>query len=72
MFRSSRLYLIISIVCIAVFAVNIVIGKIEIIYRIKTHVHMEGVPEFLVLILAVIFFVISTLIKERSENNKSL
>ncbi|MXW48066.1 MAG: hypothetical protein F4Z97_05460 [Gammaproteobacteria bacterium] len=72
MFRSSRLYLIISIVCIVIFALNIVIGKIEIAYRINTHVHLEGVPEFLVLLLSVIFFVISALIKERSENNKSL
>ncbi len=72
MLRSSRLYLIISIVCIVVFAVNIVIGKIEIAYRINTHVHMEGVPEFLVLLLSVIFFIISTLIKERSENDKLL
>ncbi len=71
MFRKSRLYLILSIVCIAVFAVNIVIGKIEIAYRIDTHVHLEGVPEFLALLASVIFFVISTLIKERSENDKS-
>ena len=71
MFKSSRFYLIVSLLCVAVFAINIVIGKIEIVYRINTNVHMEGVPEFVLLLLAVIFFVISTLIKERSENNNS-
>ncbi|MDE0280816.1 MAG: hypothetical protein OXN16_06995 [Gammaproteobacteria bacterium] len=53
------------------FAVNLVVGKMEVSSRIDTNIHLDGVPEFLLLLVAVMFFVISTLLKERAEANNS-
>lgn len=71
MLKNSRIYLIISISCIVLFAVNLVVGKMEVSSRIDTNIHLDGVPEFLLLLVAVMFFVISTLLKERAEANNS-
>ena len=69
MYKKSRFYTIISAICIAIFVINLILGKIEVTYRIDTVVHLEGVPEFILLLVSVIFFVISTLFKEQSETN---
>lgn len=72
MFKTSRTYLAFSIICIVLFAINLVIGKLEVAYKINSHVHLEGVPEFILLLAAVIFFIISTLLKEQSQfHNKT-
>ena len=71
MLKNSRIYLVISIACIVLFAVNLVVGKMEVSSRIDTNIHLDGVPEFLLLLVAVMFFVISTLLKERAEANNS-
>ncbi len=67
MLKRSRTYLVISIFGIVLFAINLVLGKIEVAYKISTHVHLEGVPEFALLLVSVIFFMISTLLKEQSK-----
>ncbi len=71
MFKKSRFYFVIAAVCIVLFVLNLIVGKIEVTYRIDTIVHLEGVPEFILLLVSVIFFVISTLLKEQSETNKT-
>ncbi len=71
MFKQSRLYLILSSICVVLFVVNLIIGKIEVTYRVDMIVHFEGVAEFVLLLAAVIFFVIGTLFKEQSMANAS-
>ena len=71
MLKNSRVYLIISIACILLFALNLVVGKMEVSSRIDTDIHLDGVPEFLLLLVSVMFFVISTLLKERAEANNT-
>jgi len=69
MFLKSQFYLFVSLTCSFVFFINLVLGKIEVAYRINTIVHFEGVPEFVLLLVAVIFFIISTLLKEQAQSN---
>jgi TRAP-type C4-dicarboxylate transport system permease small subunit len=71
MFKRSRFYFLISSICIVLFVINLIVGKIEVAYRIDTIVHLEGVPEFILLLVSIIFFVISTLLKEQSATNKT-
>ncbi len=69
MFRNSRVYLAASILGIVLFTINLVVGKMEVSSLMPTSMHLDGVPEFLLLLTAIIFFVISTLLKERAETN---
>ena len=43
----------------------------EVSSRIVSNIHLDGVPEFLLLLVSVIFFVISTLLNERAEANNT-
>lgn len=69
--KNSRVCLGVSIACLVLFVANLVLGKLEVSSRIDTNIHLDGVPEFLLLLVCVIFFVISTLLKERAEANNS-
>ena len=71
MLKSSRICLIVSIGCIVLFAINLVVGKMEVSSRIVSNIHLDGVPEFLLLLVSIIFFVISTLLNERAEANNT-
>lgn len=71
MFKKSRFYQIVSAICIVLFVINLIVGKIEVTYRIDTIIHLEGVPEFILLLVSVIFFVIGTLLKEQSKPNNT-
>ncbi|KAA3622539.1 MAG: hypothetical protein DWQ08_12690 [Proteobacteria bacterium] len=71
MFRNGRFFSSASILCVLLFLINLVLGKIEVANKIDTKVHLEGAPEFLLLLASVILFVISTLLKERAEIAKS-
>ena len=66
--KASRYYLAASVVGILLFVGNLILGKVEIAYKIDTLVHLEGVPEFLLLLASVILFVASTLLKERAQD----
>ena len=63
------MYLVVSIFCITLFVINLVVGKMEVSSRLDTNIHLDGAPEFLLLLTSVIFFVISTLLKERAETS---
>ncbi len=68
MSSKSRHFLVASVLCIVLFTVNLVLGKIEVAYKIDTLIHLEGVPEFLLLLVSVVLFVVSALLEERCKD----
>ncbi len=69
MMRRSRNYLLASVLGILLFAINLVLGKLEVAYKIDTVVHLEGVPEFMLLLVSVVLFVVSALLRERAHDD---
>lgn len=67
--RRGRAALILAGAGFAVFVANAVVGKASLLLGAPTPVHLGNVPEFLLLVLAVICFVVAILERERAEAN---
>ncbi len=67
---SSRHFLIIALLGIGLFAANLLVGKLGLIYGWNAWFHLEGVAEFLLLMASTICFVISTLLNEKASNDR--
>jgi hypothetical protein len=53
----------------AVFAANVIAGKVSLLLGVSTPLHVGNVAEFLLLVFAVICFVVAVLEKERARTN---
>lgn len=66
--RVERVSLLACIASFSVFALNVVYGRFAPSFGWNRDVHLDGVPEFLLLFLSAIFFSIAALAAERREN----
>ena len=64
---NSKFFLGIAILLVVIFFVNLAIGKYLVIMKLPTSLHLEGVTEFILLLIAVVFFAISALLKEKAK-----
>ncbi len=62
---TSRFFLRGSLLGIVLFLINLGLGKLALLYQWNLWLHLEGVAEFLLLLITVICFVIGTLLTER-------
>ena len=68
---SGKIALLIAGGFFAIFAANVVIGKIAIVNGATTTPGLGDVGEFLVLFAAVVFFIIACLFRERADSQKN-
>jgi len=62
---ASQFFLRVSLLGISLFLINLGLGKLALLYQWDLWLHLEGVAEFLLLLITVICFVIGTLLNER-------
>lgn len=62
---SSRQFRLLSLLGIILFVVNLVVGKMSLLYGWNVWLHLEGVTEFILLLATTISFVIGTLLDEK-------
>ena len=65
--QPSRYFLFLSLLGIALFALNLLVGKLALMFGWNVWLHLEGVPEFLLLMITVVSFVIGTLLNEKAR-----
>ena len=68
--RRARRLLWISIACAALFIANVVAGKVALVMGWNLAPPLDGTPEFLLLLVAVAFFMSYTLLKERRHRSQ--
>lgn len=66
--QASRRYLWAAIALVALFFINLINGKLSLMSQTEPYLHLEGVPEFILLLLAVACFVISALLSKAALN----
>ena len=68
--RFARLFMRLSLVTALIFVANVILGKGALFFGWKITFLLDGTPEFIVLLMTVLLFVIGALFLEHDRKNK--
>jgi len=62
-----------ALVCFVIFTANVILGKSSLVFGWKLTFLLDGTPEFVLLLISVLFFMINAIFQEqvRKNNNNS-